>query len=69
MNGKRAKQLRRRAEDVTIGQPTVGYRVTHKASLGVGYVRQIQGGTVELAPQCTRAVYQRSKLLRIPCTR
>jgi len=62
MNGKRAKELRRRAESMTVGKPNVKYREHRLPRLfkEIYRTRVIPGTQVTLV-SCTRAVYQQLK--------
>jgi len=55
MNGRKAKQLRRKAERLTIGLPPVAYEWVSANPL---WKRR---GYIKLSAGCTRAVYQRLK--------
>ena len=69
MNGRKAKQLRKRATAITLGQPKVAHRIVPDTA----YSRPLPSlngetplvktftGQIELVPECTRAVYKRLK--------
>lgn len=69
MNSKKAKALRRRAQDATVGQQRAVYRdrwfqraYEVLAITGEMETRTYYVYTRSLIPDCTRAVYQRLKV-------
>lgn len=54
VNGKRSKNLRRKSEAWTLGHPYVLYQATDRVSHHGASATTI----INLAPECTRAVYQ-----------
>lgn len=53
MNARKAKKLRREAEQATIGKDSIAYRGES--------IRQYGLATISLDPSCTRGVYQKLK--------
>lgn len=54
MNSKKAKELRRKAREVTVGQPPVAYLKKDNGYTMKGGKRR---GTIKVAPDCTRGAY------------
>jgi hypothetical protein len=62
MNGKKAKQLRKKAREYSIGMPEVEYNLTRKHLVTYpGLPNPVMCGTVELKDTCTRALYKKLK--------
>ena len=62
MNGKKAKQLRKKAREYSIGMPEVEYDLTQKHMINrPEFVRPIMCGTVVMKDTCTRALYKQLK--------
>ena len=71
MNGKRAKQLRRDAETITIGSPALAYNsystpiyspiINPETGATVGSQKTSQGVPLTMS-DCTRKVYKRLKV-------
>lgn len=62
MNGKKAKQLRKKAREYSIGMPEVEYDLTQKHLINYpGLPRPVMCGTVVLKDTCTRALYKKLK--------
>lgn len=62
MNGKKAKQLRKKAREYSIGMPEVEYDLTQKHMINrPEFDRPIMCGTVVMKDTCTRALYKKLK--------
>ena len=62
MNGKKAKKLRQKAREYSIGMPEVEYNLTKKHLISYpGLPKPVMCGTVELKDTCTRALYKQLK--------
>lgn len=62
MNGKKAKQLRKKAREYSIGMPEVEYDLTQKHMINrPEFDRPIMCGTVVMKDTCTRALYKQLK--------
>lgn len=62
MNGKKAKQLRKKAGEYSIGMPEVEYDLTQKHMINrPEFDRPIMCGTVVMKDTCTRALYKQLK--------
>lgn len=62
MNGKKAKQLRKKAREYSIGMPEVEYDLTQKHMINrPEFDRPVMCGTVVLKDTCTRALYKQLK--------
>ena len=62
MNGKKAKQLRKKAREYSIGMPEVEYDLTQKHMINrPEFDRPIMCGTVVMDENCTRALYKQLK--------
>lgn len=62
MNGKKAKQLRKKAREYSIGMPEVEYDLTQKHMINrPEFDRPIMCGTVVMKDTCARALYKQLK--------
>lgn len=62
MNGKKAKQLRKKAREYSIVMPEVEYDLTQKHMINrPEFDRPIMCGTVVMKDTCTRALYKQLK--------
>ena len=63
MNGKKAKQLRKKAREYSIGMPEVEYDLTQKHMINrPEFDRPIMCGTVVMIDTCSRALYIQHKI-------
>lgn len=62
MNGKKTKQLRKKAREYSIVMPEVEYDLTQKHMINrPEFDRPIMCGTVVMKETCTRALYKQLK--------
>lgn len=62
MNGKKAKKLRKKAREYSVGMQEVEYNLTRKHIIEhPNLPKPVMCGTVEMDENCTRALYKKLK--------
>lgn len=63
MNGKKAKKLRQKSREYSVGIPEVKYNLTRKHLINYPALpKPVMCGTVVMDENCTRAIYKKLKI-------